>query len=37
MKVKALTKHRFHIWGVGISYANLIGFAIGVWIAKSWF
>lgn len=30
--LKALTKHRVHIWGVGLSYAHLIGFLIGVWI-----
>jgi hypothetical protein len=26
--VSFFTKHRFHLWGVGFSYANLIGLAL---------
>ena len=26
--MKSLFKHRFHVWGVGFSYANLIGLAL---------
>lgn len=27
--LEELTKHRFHVAGVGISVANLVGFVIG--------
>jgi len=32
-----LTKHRFHIWGVGFSYAHMIGWVIGFYIVSTWF
>jgi hypothetical protein len=33
--LEALTKHRFHVAGVGISAANLVGFVVGFTVVVS--